>query len=133
VGERDAGLLLETDVLWLDEKEYDWTVTPDGVGGGYLIIRDYPLAKGRFDCEKTDLMLRIPKGYNDSALDMWWVYPAIRLVSTGTHPSAADHFEDHAGRKWQRFSRHLQSPWRAGIDDIPRYMKLVARELQGTT
>lgn len=132
VSARDAGLLLETDVRWLDEKGYKWTVTPDGAGGGYLVIKDYPLKAGRFDRDKTDLLLRITKGYNDSALDMWWVSPAVKLAGTGAYPPAADNFEQHIGQTWQRFSRHLQSPWRAGIDDIPRYMILVARELQGS-
>jgi E2/UBC family protein E/multiubiquitin len=130
VAGHDGGHLLETDVAWLTEKGYDWTVTPNGGGGGSLIIAGLVLAPMRYDQAQTDLLLQIPNDYNDAGLDMWWIAPAIRLRVTGAYPPAAEHFEMLLGRRWQRFSRHLNQAWRAGLDDVPRFMTYVIAELQ---
>jgi hypothetical protein len=122
--------LPEDDEDYLREKAYDWQLLPDG-NGAYLIIRNYPVSAELFDRDKIDLMIRIPAGYNNAALDMFYVDPELKLRKTGAHPEAASHFEDHCERRWQRFSRHLRDgTWRAGIDGLPTFLALIHRELQ---
>jgi hypothetical protein len=76
-------------------------------------------------------MIRIPAQYNIAGLDMFYVSPELKLRSTGSYPEAASHFENHAGRNWQRFSRHLiTTPWRAGVDGLRVFMSLIQKELQ---
>jgi hypothetical protein len=60
---------------------------------------------------------------------MYFVDPPLRLRTTGGYPDRADHFENFAGRHWQRFSRHMPE-WRAGLDCLRTYMPLIQRELQ---
>jgi hypothetical protein len=61
-------------------------------------------------------------------LDMFYVDPPLRLRSTSAYPAAADAFETHADRKWQRFSRHFA--WKAGVDDIRTMLGIIAAELR---
>src|SRR4051812_10817748 len=79
--------LLEDDEAYLREKAHDWQLEPDG-NGAYLIIRNYPISAAVFDREKVDLMIRIPAGYNNAALDMFYVDPELKLRKTGAHPEA---------------------------------------------
>lgn len=120
--------LLEADEAFLNEKGYKYQLVADGEMG-CLIITEYALAPGKYDQDVVDLLLCIPKGYNDAKLDNFYVDPPLRLKATGQHPPNADHFEDHAKRKWQRFSRHLPQ-WRAGIDTLQNFLPFVHRELR---
>ena len=121
--------LPEDDESYLRDKGYGWQLIPDG-NGAFLVIKDYPTSAQLFDRDRTDLMVRIPAGYNNAGLDMFYVDPPLRLREGGGYPQAADHFEDHVGRHWQRFSRHLKNAWRAGIDGLPSFLSLIHRELQ---
>lgn len=121
--------LPEEDEAYLEDKGYHWQLLPDG-SGGYLVISDYAVAPERYDRGATDLMIRIPDMYNMAGLDMYYVDPPL-LLKSGGYPNAAASFETHCGRNWQRFSRHLVSPWRAGIDRLPSFLPLIHRELQG--
>ncbi len=120
--------LLEDDESHLNEKGYDYRFVPDGETG-CLIIAGFALAPGKYDQESVDLLICIPKGYNDAKLDNYYVDPPVRLKAGGQYPQNADYFEDHAGRKWQRFSRHLPQ-WRPGIDTLRNFLPFVHRELQ---
>ena len=120
--------LLEEDEAYLNERGYTFELVPNG-DGGCLVIKTYTLAPGKYDRDSVDLMVCSPPGYNNAKLDMFYVAPEIRLAATGQHPDRASHFEDHAKRRWQRFSRHLPQ-WRAGIDLLRNYFPLINRELQ---
>lgn len=119
--------LPEGDENYLNEKGFAWELIPEGQSG-FLVIKDYPLHPDRYDREQVDLMIRIPAGYNNAGLDMFYVEPSIRLRAGG-FPPAAEVFEAYAGRTWQRFSRHLVG-WRAGLDGLPMFLSLIQKELQ---
>jgi hypothetical protein len=120
--------LLEQDEAYLKEKGYAYELATEGENA-CLIIKGYPLSPNKYDHDAVDLLICIQKGYNDAKLDNYYVHPHIRLKATGQYPQAADHFEDHAGRNWQRFSRHLPQ-WRPGIDTLQNFLPFVHRELQ---
>lgn len=120
--------LPEADEGFLNRKGHRWELIPGG-GGGFLVVKDFLVSPAAFDRDKTDLMVRIPTGYNTAGLDMYYVDPPLRLKN-GSYPQAADVFEDHAGRRWQRFSRHLAGPWRPGLDGLPMFFALILKELQ---
>lgn len=119
--------LLEDDEAYLREKGYRYGLVPDS-GGACLVIEDYPVNPARYDRSATTLMVRIPDGYNNAALDMFYVDPPLRLRN-GEYPDRASSFEMHGGRQWQRFSRHLPV-WRPGVDGLPTMLTFVHRELQ---
>ena len=119
--------LPEADETYLNDKGYTWKLLPDS-NGGFLILEGFPVCESTYERAATDLLIRIPAGYNDAGLDMFWVDPPLTLRSGG-YPQAADLFEEYAGRRWQRFSRHLGG-WRAGIDGLPMFLALIQDELQ---
>ena len=119
--------LPEDDEQYLKEKQYHFDVQPDG-DGGLLILRDYAVDGERYDPAMTHLMVRIPAQYPNANLDMFYADPPLKLKD-GKYPERADHFEDHGGRRWQRFSRHLPG-WRAGIDGLPTLLTFAHRELR---
>src|SRR5262245_3281714 len=99
--------LLEEDEEFLTGKGYDWELRQDG-DSGWLLIRSYALAPQRFDQPRTDLLIRIPPGYNTAKLDMFYVHPHLKLRGTDSYPDRANEFsQSFDGRQWQRFSRHL--------------------------
>lgn len=114
-------MLSEDDHRWLKGKGFDFQVLPEE-GVTNLIIKGYRLPPG-FDHELTDLLVRLPAGFPDTPPDMFWVDPEIKLAKTGARAPASEHFENHAGRRWQRFSRHLsQGAWRPGVDSLESWM-----------
>jgi hypothetical protein len=122
--------LPEEDEAFLRGKGFDWSLCPDG-DSGLLVIRGFPVNAARYDHASTDLMIRIPAGYNMAKLDMWYVDPPLRLKESNQFPHQAAEFEQHGGRRWQRFSRHLpDGKWRAGIDGLPTFLALINSELR---
>lgn len=120
--------LLEDDERYLKEKAFEYELASEG-DAGCLIFKRFPLAPGKYDRDVVDLLICIPKGYNDATLDNFYVDPELRLKTTGHFPQAAEVFENHVGRRWQRFSRHMPV-WRAGIDTLRSFMPAAYRELQ---
>jgi hypothetical protein len=118
--------LPEADEGHLADKGYSWAV--DQMGN--LVIRGLPVSNQKYDKASVDLMVRIPGGYPMTALDMFYVSPELKLRNGGW-PVGAEVFEQHGGRLWQRFSRHLQaSPWRPGVDSIKTFLAVILPELQ---
>lgn len=122
--------LPEPDEAYLDEKGFTWDLTPESQIG-LLILRGVTVADGRYDRAATDVLIHIPSGYPNAGLDMFWVDPPLKLAGGG-YPNRADHFGSHGGRQWQRFSRHLASPWKPGIDNLASFLALALGEIQGT-
>jgi hypothetical protein len=122
--------LPENDELFLEGKGFDWSLIPDG-DGGFLIIKSFLVSGEKYDRDRADLMVRIPPKYNLAKLDMWYVDPPLRLKGSNQFPNAAATFETHAGRSWQRFSRHLpDGVWRAGVDGLPMFFTFINSDLR---
>jgi len=123
--------LPEEDEEYLAGKGLNWTTPPDTTGGLLLTISDFPVNATKYSVDKTDVMIRIPPQYNIARLDMFYADPPV-MLRNGTFPPAADNFEVHGGRRWQRFSRHMDTiVWRPGIDRVQNFLALVTKELQG--
>lgn len=96
-----------------------------------IIIKDYPLPTG-FNCEKSDLLLRLSPGYPDLPPDMWWFDPPLQRLDKKVI-SAIDLTERHLNRNWQRWSRHIpHSQWRSGIDALESFFALMHKELESS-
>lgn len=104
------------DEAHLADKGFEGAVVEERSQRG-LIIPRYPLPAGKYDHEKTDLLIFLPGGYPDSAPDMFHTDPWIRLMPQKALARCADTAVDFAGRQWQRWSRH-SSEWRPGRDGI---------------
>lgn len=117
---------------FLTERGYTWELV-EGTGseGAYLIIKTFHVTGGGFAPAQTDLMVRIPPQYPMTPLDMWYCDPPIRNAASGQFAPASEVIEQHIGRSWQRFSRHLNGVWQPGVDSLRSFFSLIQRELQG--
>jgi len=121
----------ERDAAFLRERGFDWAAVPDPGGSACIIVRGFLVSGGGFTPERTDLLVRIPPQYPITPLDMWYCDPPIRVAASGQFAQASEVMEQHLGRTWQRFSRHLSNGWRPGVDNLRSYFALIQRELQG--
>jgi hypothetical protein len=122
-------MLSPVDESYLHGKGFEFEVTVEQ-GLICVIVKNYSLPIG-YSANNTDLLLRLPPGFPDAQPDMFWCDPAIRITSTGAFPQAADLMENHLGRTWQRFSRHLgEGVWLPGTDNLGSYMALIYSELE---
>jgi E2/UBC family protein E/multiubiquitin len=121
----DGSGLPEQDEKYLNEKGYRWSVKP----GGLLVLEGLAVSADKYDRSAVDLMIRVPPTYPMAALDMFYVAPELKLKSGG-YPNQAEVFEEHGGRRWQRFSRHLQDRWKVGVDSVKSFLALILAELQ---
>lgn len=122
--------LPEADEQYLAAKGISYELLP-GASEVFFVAKNLAVSATKYDRAQTDLMLRIPNGYPNAGLDMFWVDPPLQL-QTGGYPVSADRFEDYAGRRWQRFSRHLATAWRPGVDGMGSFLALVLAELRGS-
>ncbi len=121
-------MLPQIDMEFLEERAPGFTVTSEA-GMVCVVIPAMPLPPG-FDRPTSDLLLRLPGGYPDVHPDMWWFEPPVRRVDGATIQATESH-EQHLGRTWQRWSRHLQpGQWRSGVDCLRTYVALVQKELR---
>jgi len=125
-----ASLPIE-DREFLERRGYQWEAMPVEVAsGGYeidVVLHDFPLPE-KYTVRQVDLLIRIPPGYPETGLDMFWTRPDVKMSATGQTPPSADVHEDYLGLTWQRWSRHLQA-WRPGADGLESYLATVGREL----
>ena len=121
-------MLPANDQEYLQLSAPESTVLLDG-GAICILIPSFSLPIG-FTVATSNLLLRLSPGYPDVAPDMWWFEPVVRRIDGQTIPATESH-ENHFGRTWQRWSRHLNpGQWRPGIDAIESYLALVRKELK---
>ena len=102
----------------------------DVAGWAHVTIHEYKLPEG-FQPAVTNLLIKLPPGFPDAAPDMFWTLPHVTLTRTAAAPPNADQLEPQSdGQVWQRFSRHLQTPWRPGIDDLDSWLATIEWSLQ---
>jgi hypothetical protein len=121
-------MLVEDDAAFLESKGWCYQVGSDGQFI-CVVIREYPLPAG-YAPSCADLLLRLPQGFPDAAPDMFWFCPDVSYATGGVPPATGDRLE-YDGRIWQRWSRHLATAWRPGIDNLQTYLRLIRTDLAG--
>ena len=122
-----TAILRPVDQTYLD-AHFNWDAT---VEAGMVCVRieDYPLAAGLTPAA-TALLVRLPPGFPDAGPDMFWfAEPVIR--ADGKAIPATEVIEGHLGRSWQRWSRHIGTRWRPGVDDLRSYLTFIAACTRG--
>ena len=93
-----------------------------------VILPAFALPDG-LNAAHVDVLFRLAPTYPDTAPDMWWVSPALTTREGAVIP-ATELTENHVGRSWQRWSRHLDAgAWKSGIDGLESYVALLREEL----
>ena len=120
--------LPSADISYLSGLGVEFEIEIEG-GVTCVVLRDWGLPPG-FNGSSSDLLLRLPAGYPDVAPDMWWFSPSVQTESGSSLPNT-ETYEHHLGRKWQRWSRHLQpGQWQSGIDGLESYIALIRHDLE---
>lgn len=93
-----------------------------------VVLPGYALPDGLAPTH-VDLLLRLGPGYPDVPPDMWWFDPAVQRMDgqaiRNTHVA-----ENHLGRTWQRWSRHLTpGQWRPGVDSVQTFLAILRNDL----
>lgn len=117
-------MLRPADAATLQELRRPYSLTTEA-GFTLVQIDDYPVGEGLVPA-RTTLLLRLPPGFPDATPDMFWTDPPVEPAAGGTVPGT-EHRETHAGRVWQRWSRHIQGQWRPGVDNLATYLAYVRR------
>jgi hypothetical protein len=117
-----TAMLRPVDQAYLDEN-FVWEAVV-AAGMVCVTIKGYPLALGLAPAV-NELFVRLPAGFPDAGPDMFWFAEPVERVD-GTPIPATEITEIHLGRSWQRWSRHIGSRWRPGVDDLRTYMAYVA-------
>jgi hypothetical protein len=117
--------LLDQDETFLKEKGYEFDLFVEG-SEVHIVIKNFPLS-AQYSPNKADMLIKIPPGYPDAPLDMFWTDPEIKL-SNGQAPQATETRETHHERTWQRWSRHYA--WRPGVDSLKNFLRSIHSELQ---
>jgi Prokaryotic E2 family E len=117
-------MLRPTDTASVEDLGLPYAVTAEA-GFALLQIEKFPVGAGLAP-EEVTLLLRLPPGFPDATPDMFWVDPPLRTVA-GATIRGTESIEQHAGRAWQRWSRHIQGQWRPGIDNLSTYLFYVRR------
>lgn len=124
--EESEVLISENDREYLQEKEYVFDVARVDPNI-HLVIRDFDLPEA-YTPRTADLLIILPAGYPNAALDMFWTCPDVKLAN-GNWPNRCESHQEYSGRNWQRWSRHFPNPWRAGVDNIRTFLTVVRREI----
>lgn len=110
------------DISCLGDCLVDMTESEEGAFT-HVVVSRFPLPEG-LSASAADLLVRLPRGFPDATPDMFWLDPAVRRASGEEVPgtSVQQTFDD---RNWQRWSRHIGSLWRAGIDSLDTYIAYI--------
>jgi hypothetical protein len=122
--EATKNLIPEADRDFLEGKEYVYEIIP-GNGCIYLKLKNFDFPAG-YTPQKADLLVIIPSGYPNAALDMFRTSPDVKLINNNW-PQTAQSRDIHMGINWQVWSRHFI--WRVGVDSLRTYLTAVKKEL----
>jgi len=124
-------MLPPPDKEFLARKGLAYEVTPEA-GMTCVVIPQLRLPPGLIPGQ-ADLLFRLAAGYPDVPPDMWWFHPALQRAD-GVPIPATESMENHLGRIWQRWSRHLpDGSWLPGVDTLESFFTLVMKELQANS
>ena len=121
---------LEKDVATLRKRGFNLSIFENGPTI-YLQFSNFPLPSGRYNLERTDLLIFTSVHYPYAGFDMFWTNPQLTL-SDGTIPKQAESIENHLNKEWRRFSYHpyTNTPWNPSEDNVERYVEYVQQRLR---
>ncbi len=117
------------DRAYLEDHAIEYELVSEGGQAG-VVLKDAPLPNGKFDHEKTDLLILLPGGYPDACPDMFFTLPWVRLTDGGRFPNCADAPHMFGGKQWQRWSRH-SGAWRPGVDGLHTMIARARHAIEG--
>ncbi len=120
--------LQEQDASFLAGKRYEHELFPLG-SELHVVIKKFPFPPEHYLPAAADLLIKIPAGYPNAPLDMFWTNPEIKSIN-GQPPQKTESREQYHGKEWQRWSRHYVTPWRPGADSLRSFVQSIHAELK---
>lgn len=124
----EAPILPMRDRRYLEGRGLTFVEYREGAQTG-VILRGYCLPDGKYQVAQADILILLPRGYQDAAPDMFYAQPWLTLALSSRYPRQADQPLIFNGQRWQRWSRH-NSDWRPGTDGIWTMLKRVETALE---
>lgn len=118
--------LLGEDLERLADSGFEYQLLNGGSEIG-VVVRNVPLPPGVWSHPATHVLLKTTGLYPQSAMDMFWTRPELRLAN-GAEPQASN-LEVHFGDTWRRFSWHRNSEWIPGRDDLLTHFEFALARL----
>ncbi len=123
-------LLLDTDYAQLEERGLSYL---EDDAQGFLILPSYPLAEGLYHENACDVLVIIPKNYNQGGIDMLWTYPNLtrldgKAIPKMNRPGGGDNrtVDGKEFCRWSRHWNHAPVVWRPGKDNIVTILRRVS-------
>ncbi len=116
-------LIPEDDIEFLKEKEFDYELLQSDKEI-HLIIHRFPF--GPYAPKEADILIRLLSGYPQTAVDMFYTIPDVKLPS-GSFPQNCNQHVTVGNKLWQQWSRHLT--WRSGVDSLRNFIAAVSAEI----
>lgn len=110
---------LQAEVDALRELGYNLEVQEAGARL-FIIFHNVPLPP-LYRPSTTDVMVYTSTLYPNAGFDMFWTPPEV-LLADGRIPQAAEAIEEYEGKKWRRFSWHLNRPWNPSHDSLRSWL-----------
>ncbi|MGC8516188.1 MAG: E2/UBC family protein [Thermoplasmata archaeon] len=117
------------DLSCLKDRDFNFEIKEEGPRV-YIWIRDFPLPDGKYNSNRTDVLVFTTQYYPNAGFDMFWVDDSLKLAN-GQEPKNGNQFELHLGRRWRRYSIHPfnSKPWNPGSDSICSYISYIEQRL----
>lgn len=116
-------LIPEDDVEFLTGKGYDYQLAKVD-SEVHLVIHRFPFPP--YNPKEADILIRLLAGYPQTAVDMFYTIPDVRL-SSRVFPQNCEQHPVIGGKPWQQWSRHLT--WRSGTDNLRTFLAAVLSEI----
>ena len=122
--------LLEDDEAFLNERFALWETFVQA-GRRWLVIHSFQVPTGYSGQRRVTLALEVPPNYPSAQIDMFYVFPALKLT-TGMGIPNTEHCESIMGKSFQRWSRHRgqSAAWKADSDNVITHLALVESSLR---
>lgn len=127
---RQEFALLEEDEVFLNERFALWETFVE-TGRRWLVIHAFQIPTGYSGLRRVTLALEVPPNYPSAQIDMFYVFPALKLT-TGMGIPNTEHHESIMGQSFQRWSRHRgqNAAWKADSDNVITHLALVESSLR---
>lgn len=98
----------------------------------FLVLLGYPLPPDFYQQAACDVLLVIPKNYNQAGNDMFWTHPRVSRADGKPIPATAEPgngnnrtFQEKEFCRWSRHWRHGASVWKPGQDNIVTILRRI--------
>lgn len=121
-------LLLDEDYLELGERGIS---TVEDETNRFLIFTELELPPGMYLQRSCDVLVSIPKNYNQAGNDMFWTYPRLGRPCGSPIPATCDAgidsrtFQNRIYCRWSRHWNQGASVWRPAKDNVVTILRRI--------